>query len=169
MEWEELATSFTHTFEFASDHPTIDVALQIMKDKIFEEIPIATTNFHQCNKTVHHWMERYNVIGEPNDDDPLDVNIPKSEGMRTVEGVGISSEQFLSPLNIKKVNIGSLENPKFSNIGDYWDDETLGKIIDLLHEFQDLFPTKFLYIKGIFGDLSEMNIPLRPDTKLVKQ
>ena len=53
-EWEELATSFTHTFEFATDNPTIDVALQIMKEKIFEEIPIAATNFHQCSSTIHH-------------------------------------------------------------------------------------------------------------------
>ena len=32
----DLATIFTHTFEFVSDHPIIDVALQIMKEKIFE-------------------------------------------------------------------------------------------------------------------------------------
>ena len=45
FEWEELATSFTHTFEFASDHLTIDVELQIMKENIFYEIPVAATNF----------------------------------------------------------------------------------------------------------------------------
>ena len=33
------------------------------------------------------------------------------------------------------------------------------KIIDLLLEFQDLFPTKFFEIKGIPGDLREMKIP----------
>ena len=36
VEWEELATSFTHTFEFASEHSKIDVALQKMKEKTFE-------------------------------------------------------------------------------------------------------------------------------------
>ena len=55
--------------------------------------------------------------------------------MHEVEVVGMSSDQFLSPLKIKKVNIGSVENPKFDNIGDYWDDETMGKINELLHEF----------------------------------
>ena len=55
--------------------------------------------------------------------------------MCVVEGVGISRYQFLSLLKVKKVNIGFLKNTKFSNIGDYWDDETVGKIIDLLHEF----------------------------------
>ena len=107
VEWEELATSFTHTFEFTSEHPTIDVVLQTMKENIFEEISVATTNFHQCNKAFHHCMECYNVTGYPNDDDPLDINIPDLEGMRAVERVGISSDQFLSPLKIKKVNIGS--------------------------------------------------------------
>ena len=38
-------------------------------------------------------------------------------------------------------------------IGDYWDDDTVGKITDLLHEFQDLFPIKFSYMKGIVKDL----------------
>ena len=59
-----------------------------------------------------------------------------------------------------------LKNPKFANIGDYWDDETVGKITDLLHEFQDLFPTKFSEMKGIVGGLREMKIPPNPDANL---
>ena len=54
LEWEELATSFTHAFEFIDDHPIIDVALQVMKHNIFEEILFVGTNFHQCNMTIHH-------------------------------------------------------------------------------------------------------------------
>ena len=79
------------------------------------------------------------------------------------------SDQFLKPLKIKKVNIGSPDNPKFSNIGDYWDEETVTNITDLLHEYQDLFPTNFLEMKGIVGDLGEMKIPSRPDAKPIKQ
>ena len=45
----------------------------------------------------------------------------------------------------------------------------VGKITDLLHEFHDLFPTKFLEMKGIIGDLGEMKIPLKPDAKYVEQ
>ena len=52
----------------------------------------------------------------------------------------ISYYQFMNPLKFKKVNISSMENPKFSNIGDYWDDKTVGKITDLFHAFQDMFP-----------------------------
>ena len=47
------------------------------------------------------------------------------------------------PLNIWKVNIGTEEEPKFVNIGDYWDEKNMVKIIDLLHDFEDLFSTKF--------------------------
>ena len=80
-------------------------------------------------------MECYNVTDEPDDDNPMNINIPKSEGTHAVEGSGVSSNKFMNLLKIKKVNIRSPENLKFTNIGDYWDDETVGKIIDLLHEF----------------------------------
>ena len=57
----------------------------------------------------------------------------------------------------------------FANVGDYWDEETMEKITDLLHELLDPFPTKFSEMKGILGDLGEMNIPLKPDVKPVRQ
>ena len=34
-------------------------------------------------------MECYNVAGEPNDDDPWDINIPESEGIHALEGSGV--------------------------------------------------------------------------------
>ena len=45
----------------------------------------------------------------------------------------------------------------------------MGKITELLHEFQDLFPTKFSEMKGIVDDLGEINIPLKRYAKPVKQ
>ena len=45
----------------------------------------------------------------------------------------------------------------------------MGKVIDLLHEFQDLILTNFFKMKGILGDLGEMKIPLKLDAKPVKQ
>ena len=89
--------------------------------------------------------------------------------MRIVEGSPITTDQFLKPLKIKKVNIGSEENLKFANIGDYQDDNIVGNITDLLHEFQDLFPMKFSEMNGIVGNIGEMKITLRPDAKLVQQ
>ena len=41
--------------------------------------------------------------------------------------------------------------------------------MDLLHEYQDLFPTNFSEMKGIVGDLGEIKIPLWPDAKPNKQ
>ena len=74
----------------------------------------------------------------------------------------------MNPLKVKKVNIGSPENPNFASMGDYQDNATVGKITDLLHEFQDLFLKMFVEIKGIFGDLGEMRIPLKSGANPVK-
>jgi hypothetical protein len=68
-----------------------------------------------------------------------------------------------------KVNIGTEEKPKFVHIGDYWSEETIENIVDLLCEYQDLFPMMFSEMKGIVGELGEMKIPLKPDVKPVRQ
>ena len=73
------------------------------------------------------------------------------------------------PLKIRKVDIGTEENPKFASVGNYWDEETMEKITDLLHGFQDLFLEKLSEIKGIPGDFGEMKISLKPDVKPVRQ
>ena len=73
------------------------------------------------------------------------------------------------PLKTGKVNIGMEENPKFENVGDYWDEETMEKITNMLHEFQDLFPTKFSEMKRILGDLGEMKISLKLDAEPVRE
>ena len=58
-------------------------------------------------------------------------------------------DQQLKPLKTWTVNIGSEENPQYATIGDYWDDEMVSKVTQLLHEYQDLFLMKFSEIKGI--------------------
>ena len=117
IEWKILTVNFTYTFEFTSEHPIVDATLQVIKDKIFEEIPVTDKNFHKCSMIIHNWIECYNIMGESDDDYPLEINITMLEGIRTVEGFSITSGQFLKPLKIKKVNIGSNENPKCANIG----------------------------------------------------
>ena len=62
-------------------------------------------------------MECYDVTREPDDDALLDINLRELEGMCAMEIFGISNDQFLSPLKIKKVNIGS---PKKSKVRQYW-------------------------------------------------
>ena len=115
-------------------------------------------------------MECYNILGESEDDDELrNINIPETEGIQDVTTPNVSTDPMTQPLKIKKFNIGMEENPKFANIGDYSDEETMEKITNLLHEFQDLFLTKLLEMKGILGDLGEMKILLKLDAKLVRQ
>ena len=115
-------------------------------------------------------MTCYNVSGELEDDDEIrNINISETEGSKDVPAFDIPTNPMIQSMKVRKFNIGMEENPKFASVGDYWDEETMEKIIDLLHEFQDLFPTKFLEMKGILGDLGEMNISLKPDEKPVKQ
>jgi hypothetical protein len=60
-----------------------------------------------------------------------------------VEGPPLELEVFAVPIKVKKVNIGTTENPKMAIIGDYWDKKTIESITELLHEYNDLFPTTF--------------------------
>ena len=55
-------------------------------------------------------MTCYNLSRDP-EDDSTNINVPVLEGSCAIEGSNISSEQFIKPLNIKKVNIGSEDNP----------------------------------------------------------
>jgi CTP:phosphocholine cytidylyltransferase-like protein len=71
-------------------------------------------------------------------------------------------------IKIKKINIGREKTMKIANVGDYWDAATIDKITKLLHEYQDLFPTKFIDMKVIKGPMGEMRIPLKPDARPVK-
>ena len=103
------------------------------------------------------------------DEDPCNINIPESEGTRDVDGPKLEIPAITEPLKIKKFNIGTDTDPKFASIGDYWDDKTVGQIADLLHDYQDLFPTKFTEMKGIVGDLGVMRIPLKEDARPVNQ
>lgn len=58
--------------------------------------------------------------------------------------------------------------PKFAWIGDYRDEDTICNVIEILHEYQDLLPTKFTELKGIVGDLGIMKINLNVDVKPIK-
>ena len=45
----------------------------------------------------------------------------------------------------------------------------MDNVTEFHREYQYLFPTKFMDMKGIIRDLGMMKIMLKPDTKLVKQ
>jgi hypothetical protein len=70
---------------------------------------------------------------------------------------------------VKKVNIGTTENPKMESIGDYWDEQTVEIITELFHEYSDMFPMKFIEMKGIVGEIGEMNIPLKLEARPIRK
>ena len=64
-------------------------------------------------------MECYNISGKPKDDDELrNIYIPETEGSRDVAAPNVPTDPMTRPLNIKKFNKGTEENPKFANIRD---------------------------------------------------
>jgi hypothetical protein len=85
-----------------------------------------------------------------------------------VKGPPIESEVISAPIKVNKFNIRTTEHTKMASIGDYWDEPTVEIIIELLREYNDLFPTTFREMKGIAGELGELKIPLRPKVRPIK-
>ena len=166
-----MTDSFLLTFAFESEHPSVAQALDIIKTKIFEDCTISVPAQPEWTIQLEEVLECYNFASEleEGEEDPRNTNIPESEGTRDVGGPQLETPAITEPIKIKKVNIGTDAEPKFASIGDYWNDETVGQIVDLLHDYQDLFPTKFIEMKGIVRDLGVMRIPLKEDARLVKQ
>jgi hypothetical protein len=169
-----LNQRFKVNFSFENESPLIDATLLVILTKILskegsmEVVPICST--HRNSMTVHELLECYNVVKEEHDEeDPSNVKVPEIEGEGVVEGPEIEYVSYTQPINTLKVNIGTIENPNFVQIGDYWNDETMENISDLLRKYQDLFPTTFSEIKGIVGEIGKMKIPLKPCAKLVRQ
>lgn len=54
-------------------------------------------------------------------------------------------------------------------LGDYCGDIVVDKVVELLHEYQDLFLTKITDLKVIICNLGMMKITLKPDVNRVKQ
>jgi hypothetical protein len=63
--------------------------------------------------------------------------------------VETTTPDYTGPIKTKKHNIGIEEAPKMAIIGDYWDKETITQVVDLLKEYEDLFPQSFFEMKGI--------------------
>jgi hypothetical protein len=91
------------------------------------------------------------------------------EGECALEGPWYEYVVYSNSLIMRRVNIGTKDKHKFANIGDNWNNETVEKILNLLREYWDMFPTTFSEMKGIVGESGEMRIPLKPDAKTVRQ
>ena len=140
--WEELSVFFAQTFSFQDANTEVCNALHIIRNVVLKFIPVTYPVDPHAHCSIQSMMTCYNLSREIEDDDELqNVNIPKFEGSHSVAALEIPTDSMNKPLRIQKVDIGMAENPKFANVGDYWDEEMMAKITDLLHEFQDLFPT----------------------------
>ena len=52
QDWERIANQFAHTLELPDGHPTIDVVLQAVTERIVAENPVKEANSHQCSTTI---------------------------------------------------------------------------------------------------------------------
>ena len=54
-------------------------------------------------------------------------------------------------------------------VGDYWSEEQTTEIVNLLKEFQYVFIRDYKDIKGLFHEMGEMKINIKPDARPVKK
>jgi hypothetical protein len=124
-----MTQHFIATFLFEIQYPIVDQALQSVRHKVFEEVPNSPLEQEEDEWTAPlQWLHGCYNINADEDDDPRNVNISETEGQRDIEGPGIESPFVGNLIKIKKVNIGTDQAPKLENVGDYWDDATIGKI-----------------------------------------
>jgi hypothetical protein len=136
VDWHSMTQNFVATFVFESQHPTVDQALQVLRHKVFEEAPNLPLEQEEDEWTaLLQKLQGYYNINANEDDDPRNVNIAETEEWRDIEGPRVELPFIGQMIKIKKVNIGTKKAPKLANIGDYWDDATIDKITEILHEY----------------------------------
>eukprot|EP00253_Pinus_taeda_P030850 PITA_30850 len=142
-----------------------------------------TTLLETCMKLLHdnrvvkglkELITRYTGSWEPravkdDKDDPKNINNPETEGSCEVHRQEIKDPDIIVLLKMKQVKIGMEEEPKYATLEDSWDNAMVENVVELLREYQDLFPTKITELKRIPSDLGMMKITLKSDAKPVKQ
>jgi hypothetical protein len=159
------------TFSFEHENTKIDIALKQIRGMIFikePEVELIIEEQYWNKETFKELLSCYHVQEEaPDEDNPCDIQIEEVKGEREAEGPPIELEVIVALITIKKFNIGTIENPKMAIIGDYWDEQTVERITELLCEYNDLFPTTFIEMKGIAGEIGEIKIPLRAEERSI--
>lgn len=118
----------------------VDTALQLEKEKIFEGIEESKGNLPNWMQFTEQAMECYKLEESKLEDlEPREVHIQETKGERAVPGLE-NSRSYSEPLKIIKVNIGTTEVPKFASIGDYWDEQTMCKILICCMSIMTYFP-----------------------------
>jgi len=84
--WGEMVKDFIGTFSFEDDNPTIDSALQVVKERIWDEEEIVTERTESVwDEKMDYALACYNVavdIGDPEseEEDPRHLDIVETEG-----------------------------------------------------------------------------------------
>jgi hypothetical protein len=88
--WYDMTQNFIATFLFEIKYPTVDQALQITRQKVFEEVsnPPFEQEEDEWTMPFQRLQDCYNINADE-DDDPRNVNISETEGQRDIEGPGI--------------------------------------------------------------------------------
>jgi len=81
---------------------------------------------------MSHALKCYNVTIEEGEEDLQNINILETKGHCKVKGLQIENPYITASLKMKQANIGTEAKPKFMKIGDYWDNVTMDKVIELL-------------------------------------
>lgn len=99
---------------------------------------------------------------DEDDEDPRDLHLEEIEGYRVIQGdtIRILVLDYHKPIKTKKHNILTEEKLKMEIVGDYWNEEIMTEIVDLVKEYQYIFPSIFYKIKGISGELGDMRMQL---------
>ncbi len=69
-------------------------------------------------------------------------------------------EWMEAEIKYKEFNISSDDWPKLAKIGDYWSEQQMTKIVDLLKEFQDVFARDYKDLRGLVQEMGHIKINL---------
>ena len=154
ISWNTLVDSFVLTFSINEVCLDLDAAVRLIHTKVFDDQEIVEYQ-PDWKEQEANAVECYNLVIDE-DDDPRNINIPESEGHCEVHGPAVEAPEVTQPLKMWIVNIGLEGKPKNAIIGDYLNEEMVNKVTQLLHEYQDLFLTKFSEIKGIIEAVEDI-------------
>ena len=93
--WEEFPVCFNHAFSFVDVDPMIHSVLKHICDIVLKVVPVAYLVDLNVAPSMQSMMEFYNVMREPEDeDDPRNVNIPKSEESQDIAAPEIPTDKI---------------------------------------------------------------------------
>lgn len=166
---ETLKNDFIGTFILIGGFEALDEALQDIDTFVFGNTSSsALFEMRTWETQMQDIFNCCNLEREEGEDDLRFFSILESEGERAIEGPPLKEVDVTKPLKLREVNIGMKENPNLAKIGDYWDENTVGKVAKLLTEYQHFFNTKFSKLKGIMGDLRVIHVTLKLDAWPIK-